>query len=378
MDMDNRFPGLTDLQQRAKRRVPKFVWEFLESGTGDEAAVHRNRAALDAVLLTPAILQGDFTPDLSTRLLGRDYALPIGIAPLGMSGLVWPSAEKTLAQLAYSHKIPYCLSTVATQLPEDIGPLAQDQGWFQLYPPHDPEIRRDILSRVKAAGFHTLVLTVDVPVASRRERQRRSGLTHPPKMTPRILGQVALRPAWALGTLRTGNPRLRLMEGYAKSNGNMSSTEHVGYLLRTSPDWAYLAELKEEWQGPIIVKGVLNSDDAIKLKNEGIDALWVSNHAGRQLAAAPAAISALPKIRAAVGPDMPLIFDSGIQGGLDVLRALASGADFCMLGKGFHYGLAAMGAKGAAHVVHILKEDMAANMGQLGARSLGELGKCLP
>lgn len=377
MDLHTFYPALSDLRSRARRRIPKFVWEFLDSGAGDEATVRRNRASLDGVLLNPAILQGEFTPDLSTTFLGRKYPLPFGISPMGMSGLVWPGAEQMLARLGAAENIPYCLSTVATQLPEDVGPQAGDQGWFQLYPPRDTEIRRDILTRVKAAGFHTLVLTVDVPVASRRERQRRSGLTHPPRLTPRILSQVASCPAWAFGVLRNGTPRLRLMEGYANSLGKLPSTEHVGYLLRTSPDWQYLTQMRSEWDGPIVVKGVLNPEDARRLQDEGVDAIWVSNHAGRQLAAAPASITALPKIRAAVGPDMPLIFDSGIEGGLDILRAIALGADFCMLGKAFHFGLAAFGPKGAAHVVQILKEDMAANMGQIGARVLTDLPHCL-
>ncbi len=371
--LDRRFPAISDLKARARRRIPHFVWEYFDSGTGNEATLRRNRDALDAIRFRPAVLKGEITANLGTRFLGRDYPLPVGIAPVGMSGIIWPDAERHLARLAAAAGIPYGLSTVAAQTPDTIGPLAGDQGWFQLYPPRDPTIRADILRRAKDAGFHTLILTVDVPAASRRERQTRGGLTNPPKLTPRILAQAALRPAWAAGILRTGIPRLRLMESYSNVKGPLPSNQHVGYLLRTAPDWAYLAELRAEWDGPLVVKGVLNAEDAKRLVSEGADAVWVSNHAGRQFDAAPATIDVLPAIRAAVGPDYPVIFDSGVTSGLDVLRALALGSDFVMLGRAFHYGLAALGPIGAAHVLHILKADMMSCMAQIGAASFADL-----
>ena len=373
MSLETTHPALSDLRKSAQKRIPHFVWEYLDSGTGDEAAQRRNRTELDKILLKPGILHGEFEPDLSTTLMGRTYPLPFGISPVGMSGLIWPNAECLLAKLAADTGIPYGLSTVASQTPETVGPHVGDQGWFQLYPPRDPIIRTDILNRAKNAGFHTLVLTVDVPVASRRERQTRSGLTNPPRLTPRLLAQVSRCPTWALGTLKHGMPRLRLMESYLKSDAALSSTQHIGYLLRTSPDWDYLRELRAEWKGKLVVKGVLNPIDAQRLQTEGVDAVWVSNHAGRQFAAAPAAITALPLIRKAVGPEYPLIFDSGINGGLDILRAIALGANFVMLARAFHYGLGAFGAKGAAHVVDILRADLQSNMGQIGARQLSDI-----
>lgn len=372
MDLDLSHPAIEDLRARARRRVPHFVWEYLDSATGDESTHRLNQSALDAVRLRPRVLEGDFTPDLSVRLMGRDYPLPFGIAPVGMSGLIWPDAERTLAQMAVREGIPYCLSTVTAKSPEDVGPHIGDQGWFQLYPPGDPEIRRDLLARAKAAGFHTLILTVDVPVASRRERQRRARLQNPMKITPRIVAQAAMCPVWSQAMLRAGIPRLVTLEKYAKIDTNLPSTAHIGYLLRTAPDWGYVAALKEEWDGPLALKGVLDPDDARRAVAEGVDALWVSNHGGRQFAGAPPSITALPGVRAAVGDDYPLIFDSGIRSGTDILRGFALGADFVMLGRAFHYGLAAFGPRGAAHVVHILRESMTADMGQLGIRTLRE------
>ena len=367
MDLDITHPALSDLRRTCRRRIPHFVWEYLDSATGTESAKHVNRIALDAVRFRPAILRGTITPVLTTRLLGRDYALPVGIAPVGMSGLVWPGAEASLAALARETGIPYCLSTVATRTPEQVGPDAGESGWFQLYPPSDPEIRRDILRRARAAGFHTLVMTVDLPGASRRERQRRAQLSIPPKLTPAMLWQIARRPRWALGTLRAGTPRLRLMEDYLKLDGAADSTKHPGYLLRAAPDWDYLAAVRAEWDGPLVIKGVLSCDDAAGLRAAGADAVWVSNHGGRQFDGAPAGLTVLPDIRAALGPDFPLIYDGGVEGGLDVLRAIARGADFVMIGRGWHYALGAFGARGAAHLAHILREDLVSNMQQMGA-----------
>ncbi len=366
MELDQSHPAASDLRAACRARVPRFVWEYLDSATGTEAAKAANRAALDAVRLRPQVLLGKLVPDLATRFLGQDHAQPFGIAPVGMSGLIWPGAEAALARLAAEAAMPYCLSTVATRTPEEIGPLSGAMGWFQLYPVGDPAIRDDIIARAARAGFRVLVLTVDLPAAARRERQRRARLTFPPRLTPGILMQVALRPAWALGTLREGTPRLRLMEDYLKTAGPAASTAHAGYLLRANPDWDYLARVRDRWAGPLVVKGVLNPDEAVRLRDAGVDAVWVSNHGGRQFDAAPAGLEVLPAIRAAVGPGYPLILDGGVDSGLDVLRALAKGADFVMLGRAWHHALGAFGARGAAHLLHILRDGMLADMAQLG------------
>lgn len=369
---DAAYPAVSDMRRAAQRRLPRFVWEYLDSATGTEATKHRNRARLDVVGFMPSILHGEFTPDLSTRFLGQTMSAPFGIAPVGMSGLIWPDAEGHLARVAARRTIPYCLSTVASQMPEDVAPHLGENAWFQLYPPRDEEIRRDMLARARDAGFYTLVLTVDVPVASRRERQTRSGLTQPPRLTARLLAQVALRPAWAWGMARRGMPHMRMLDKYSAPDGRiLPPTAHVGYLLRTSPDYAYVRWLREAWEGPLIIKGILRPEDCADLERTGIDALWVSNHTGRQFDAAPATIDVLPQIRAAT--KLPLIFDSGIEGGLDILRALALGADFVMLGRAWHFALAGLGPAGPDHLYSVLCKDLIANMGHLNAPSLSEL-----
>jgi L-lactate dehydrogenase (cytochrome) len=372
MDLHSTYPGVMDLKWRAQRRIPKFVWEYLDSGTGVEATKARNRTALDRVGFMPSILHGTQTPDLGVTLMGQTYPLPFGMAPIGMSGLIWPGAERHLARAAATAGLPYTLSTVASQSPEDMAPHLGPQAWFQMYPPKKEDIRHDLMNRARDAGFKTLVLTVDVPVASRRERQTRSGLTQPPKLTPRLLAQIALRPAWAIGMAQGGMPRMRTLDKYIDgSQRNLPPTAHIGYILRTSPDMEYVKWLRDHWNGPFVIKGVLRPGDAAPLEAIGVDALWVSNHAGRQFDGAPSTIEALPALRAAT--TLPLIFDSGVEGGLDILRALALGADFVMLGRAFHFALAALGEKGPAHLIDILAQDMASNMGQMGAPDLAHL-----
>ena len=379
MDYHAQFPAISDLKTKARKRIPHFVWEYLDSATGTEATLKRNRTKLDEVLFHPSILHGEFTPDLSTTLFGHQFDLPFGIAPVGMSGLIWPDAEAMLARSAATLNIPYSMSTVATKTPEDVAAHLGPQAWFQMYPPRDEAIRTDMLKRAKAAGFTALILTVDVPVASRRERQTRGGLTQPPRLTGRLAMQAATCPMWLSGIRKTGMPRMKMMDGYAdqvKLDKTMrSSTAHVGYLLRTSPDWDYVKWLRDAWDGPFIVKGVMQPEDAARLQDEGVDAVWVSNHAGRQFDASLSSIEMLPHVRAAT--TLPVIFDSGVESGLDILRAIALGADFVMLGRAWHYALGALQAAGPSHLADILAKDMASCMGQIGARSLGELSRCL-
>ncbi len=375
MDFHAKYPAISDLRRAARKRIPHFVWEYLDSATGNERTLQRNRDKLDEVLFRPSVLHGEFTPDVSRSFLGQRFDLPFGIAPVGMSGLIWPGAEQMLAQAGAQLNIPYSMSTVATQTPEDVAPHLGEHAWFQMYPPRDTEIRLDMMARAKGAGFTTLIMTVDVPVASRRERQTRGGLTQPPKLTPRLALQAALCPVWLNGIRKTGMPRMKMMDGYAEKvqldKTMRSSTAHVGYLLRTSPDWDYVRKLRAEWDGALIVKGISRPEDAQALEKEGVDALWVSNHAGRQFDGGPATIETLPAIKQATS--LPLIVDSGFETGLDILRGIALGADFIMLGRPWHYALGALGPKGAAHMADILAKDLAANMGQLGTKTLSDV-----
>ncbi len=348
-------------------------------GTGDDVAVSRNRTGLDNVTLLPQFLKGEQTQNTETKLFGRTYAFPFGVAPIGLTGLMWPNAEIILAKAAAHYSFPYCLSTAATQTPETIGTVVGNMGWFQLYPPRDEAICDDLLKRARDSGFHTLVVTADVPAASRRERASRAGLRLPPRITPRFVWQAVRRPAWAIATLRHGLPRLRMVEKYVNSEGTLNSasltnaSQFVGERFGGTLSWAYLQRVRDLWNGPIVLKGLLHPNDTEKAIGMGIDGIGVSNHGGRQFDGAPAAIDALPGIMQQVAGRAAIVFDSGMRSGLDVIRALALGADFVLLGRAFMFGVAAFGEQGGAHVAEILLADLKTNMAQLGVTTIEEI-----
>lgn len=372
-NFEHDYPAISDLRARAKRRIPHFVWEYLDSGTGEETAIPRNHAALDAVTLLPRVMRGALHPNIETSFLGQTFSAPIGIAPVGATGMMWPGGEQMLARLAASAGIPYGLSTVATRVPEEIGPIAKGNGWFQLYPLGGDGVVEDICKRAADTGFSALILTVDVPINSRRERQRRAGFNVPPKMTPAMIAQILSCPTWLSGIARHGKPRFKLMEDYVSSKSVTDIAKRLSPESRPNFAWADLARLRAAWDGPIILKGVMSADDARRGKEEGLDAIWVSNHGGRQLDAAPAAIDMLPSVRAAVGETFPLIYDSGVRSGLDVARAIARGADMVMCGRAFIYGAGAFGERGVQRCYDILREDLINVMWQLGVTNLAGL-----
>ncbi|MAJ89452.1 MAG: alpha-hydroxy-acid oxidizing enzyme [Acidimicrobiaceae bacterium] len=369
----DRFPAIEDLERRAKRRLPHFSWEYLASGTGDESAMHRNRSALLDVELLPQLMKGVIEPDTRTMLFGVEHAAPIGVAPLGMSGLIWPGADQALARTARANDFPHVLSTVATTTPEDVGPLAGDMGWFQLYPPRDDALRADLLDRVEGAGYRTLVITADVPKGSRRERQRKAHIRVPPKITPRLMWQSVTHPAWSMAVLRHGIPRFRTIEQYIDGTSLTAVAGFVGASLGGSLSFDYVAEVRARWTGNIVVKGILDPADARRSIDVGADAVWVSNHGGRQLEAAPAAISCLPAIAAEVGDEVPVLFDSGVRSGADIARAISLGADFVFAGRPFYFGLGALGADGAGHAFEILHDGLLNVMHQTGCVRPAEL-----
>ncbi len=368
-----RYPSIWHMAARAKARMPFFAWEYLDSGTGQEHLLGRNHAALDRVQLTPRVLGGRFDVDLQTRLFGQTFSVPFGISPVGLSSLMWPGTEKALAQMAKARGIPYGLSLVANETPEDIARLAGETLWMQLYAPHDPKVLEALVTRFQEAGITTLIFTVDVPVGSSRERQLAAGLTVPPAHDLRTLWRIAQRPAWALATARNGAPRFKTLERYFPQDMMQAGAHQVTTLIDGRPDWGTLDRLRKLWPGTLVLKGIMHSEDAARAVDHGVDAVWVSNHGGRQFDAAPAAIDALPGIATTIGGQVPILYDSGIRGGLDIIRALSLGADFCFLGRAFLIASAALGQRGPDLAYEILRDDMVNNMIQIGAGSVEEL-----
>ncbi|MEZ5870240.1 MAG: alpha-hydroxy acid oxidase [Nitratireductor sp.] len=370
--LDN-YPSVGDLEARAKQRIPHFAWEYLASGTGIETGVARNRAAIDAVVFAPRLMRGNVNPDVTTKLFGRSYAAPFGIAPVGLSGLMWPGAERILARTARDANIPYCLSTVACETPETIGAICGGNGWFQLYTITDKEIEADIVRRAGDSGFSTLVVTVDVPENSTRERQRKAGMRGEAKMTPARIAQILARPHWALETAKHGAPGFPMLARYGKGETLATISKFLGNQRLGEIDVAHLAKLRELWKGPLVVKGIMHPDDAETAIQTGADGIVVSNHGARQIDGTPASIEVLPAIARRVNGRASILFDSGVRTGLDVMRALALGADFVLCGRAFLFGVAALGQSGGDVVAKILKDDIVNNMHQIGASTTGSL-----
>ena len=370
---DDRFPAISDLRKRAKSRTPHFAWEYLDSGTGEEKAMHRNEEALSRITMVPRFMKGEINPNVDTELFGTRYGAPIGIPPIGYTSLMWPYAEQILAKTAAKKRIPHCLSTVASDTPENCGPLSGEYGWFQLYPPRDPKVRTDIIQRAKNSGYSVLVVTADVPWPSMRERQRRAGISIPPKLTPKILWNISQRPEWALRTLFRGRPNFEVLKKYVENDGLQHIVNFVGAQLGGILDWEYFSAVREQWEGPLVLKGVLSVDDAKQAVKLGADAVWVSNHGGRQFEASPAPIQVLPEIAGAVGKEAKILFDSGVRCGGDIIRAIRLGADFVFAGRPFVYGVSALGEKGGDHTFEIFYHDLINNMHQLGIETIEDM-----
>lgn len=368
--LDHTCPSIADLEIAAKRRLPAFAFDYLQGGIGRETALIRNRSALDDICLTPRHIVDGFEPDLTTTLLGTSYAAPFGIAPLGLSGIIWPDGARLLARTSHKSNIPFVLSTVATTSLEDIAQTAPDTAWFQLYVPNDRDINRSLVERAKNAGYDVLVVTVDVPALGRRDRDIRNGLAVPPKITLANIIQAATSPAWTLQTLRHGMPKFHNLTPYVPPNTDLrSSASYVSALARGHVTPERLQEVRDLWPGKLLVKGVLNPQDIKTALSMGIDGIIVSNHGGRQIDAAPATAAIISEMRKTVGAGFPLLADSGIRSGLDIARMIASGADFVLLGRAFAYGVAAKGQIGADHAHHILTQELKNVLSQLGCHT---------
>ncbi|ATF19179.1 (S)-mandelate dehydrogenase MdlB [Phaeobacter gallaeciensis] len=351
-----------DARRLARRRLPWMVFDYIDGAAGQETGAARNRAALDAITLQPRILRDVSQRSLATRIFGAEADRPFGIAPMGMCNLAAPGADLMLARLAAQYRVPHGVSTVASTPLETILEAAEGYAWFQLYFSGDGSGSFRLAERARAAGYQTLVLTVDVPEVGRRPRELRHGFKMPFRIGPRQFIDFALHPRWSLTTLLKGKPVMANfeMEGY-----DFDRTES-----RARATWDTLARLRDLWPGKLVVKGVLDVEDARALVAAGVDAIQVSSHGARQLEAAPAPVEMLAKIRADLGSEFPVFYDSGIRSGEDILKAITMGADFVFLGRILQYAIAARGETGLEQLWHALSEELSIAMAQSGRVSL--------
>ena len=371
----DKYPRVSDMVNVAKRRMPHFAAEYLFAGTGYDEALENNRKVFNQIFLVPQYLKGTVNPNLKTKLFDHEYDAPFGMAPVGMTSLMWPGAEIALSKMSVTNNIPYSLSTVACASVEDVGKHLNGMGWFQLYPPADKAIRNDLLKRAKNAGFKTLIVTADIPASSRRERLRMAGVSVPPKNNLRTFFQAAICPSWSIGTLINGIPAFGTMDQYSDGSWHGNAKSKAGFAgsqMQRYLDWDYLKEVRDLWSGPIILKGLMDINDAVQA-SKIIDAIYISNHGGRQIDIAPSPLQVLPEIRKKLGSKFPIIIDSGFYSGQDISKGLMLGADFIMTGRPFIIGLAALGDKGADHVHDILKDELSNVMEQICSKDIKEL-----
>ena len=351
----------------ARRRLPRLVFDYIDGAAGKEHAAARNLEALDARQLMPRVLAPAEQCSLGQTFLGQALGLPFGIAPMGMCNLAWPGADQLLAAEAVRRGMPHGVSTAASSTLEAMAEQAGALAWFQLYVTGTLEAAWGLVDRAKAAGYQVLILTVDVPRVAPRPRDVRNGFTMPFHIGPRQFMDFALHPHWSLASLLHGMPG---PANFDNAPGGKGFDRHAS---RAGANWAFLDELRRRWDGQLIVKGVLSPDDAKRIQAAGADAIYVSNHGGRQLDSAPPAITALARVRAAVGPDFPLVFDSGVRSGEDILKAMACGADLVMLGRPLLYALGADGARGLASLLDALVTELGVAMAQLGLADLSDI-----
>ncbi|MEP5341542.1 MAG: alpha-hydroxy acid oxidase [Algibacter sp.] len=372
------YPSIDDLRNKAKKKIPKFAFEYLDGGCNEDVNLHKNTKEIRDVELLPYYLSKHKGSSMKTELFGHTYDAPFGIAPVGLQGLMWPNSPEILAKAAFEHNIPFILSTVTTTSIERAAEITEGKAWFQLYHPAENRLRDDIIKRAEAAECPVLVILSDVPTFGFRPRDIRNGLAMPPKMSVKNILQVLGKPEWALNTLKYGQPSFETLKPYMPKGLDL---KQLGKFM----DQTFSGRLNEEkikpirdmWKGKLVIKGVANEADAEKAIKLGLDGIIVSNHGGRQLDAGESAIKPLTRIAEKYGKDIKVMMDSGLRSGPDIARTLASGAEFTFMGRSFMYGVSALGKKGGDHTISLLKTELKQVMEQVCCENVGDFSNHL-
>jgi len=367
--------NIEDLRQLAKRRVPRAIFDYADGGAYDEATLRANRADLDKIKLRQRVMIDVDHRSLRTQFVGENATMPLAIAPLGLTGIMHGSGEIHAARAAEAFGIPYTLSTMSICSIEDVRTAVTKPFWFQLYVMRDREFVESLIQRAIAARCSALVLTADLQIQGQRHRDIKNGLSVPPRLTLRNALDIATKPAWVLNILLAPRRTFGNLEGLGRGGSNLNTlSQWIASQFDPTLSWQDVAWVRKLWPGKLIIKGILDADDARHAVDTGADAIVVSNHGGRQLDGAPSSIAALPGIVTAVGDKTQVLFDGGVRSGQDIFKAMALGAQGTMAGKAILYGLGAMGQAGVRTALEVMRNELDVTMALTGTRDVKEIG----
>ncbi|MCF7646447.1 alpha-hydroxy-acid oxidizing protein [Bacillus subtilis] len=365
---------IADLKRLAQRRVPKMFFDYADSGAWTESTYRANESDFAKIKLRQRVLVDMTDRSLASTMIGQNVAMPVALSPTGLAGMQHADGEILAAQAAAEFGVPFTLSTMSICSIEDLAEATQKPFWFQLYVMKDRDFVRNLIERAKAAGCSALVLTLDLQILGQRHKDLRNGLSAPPKFTPKHIWQMMTRPQWCLGMMGTQRRTFRNIAGHAKGVSDLSSlSSWTAEQFDPKLNWDDVEWIKNLWGGPLILKGILDEEDALMAAKTGADAIIVSNHGGRQLDGAPSSISMLPRIVDSVGDKVEIHLDGGIRSGQDVLKAVALGAKGTYIGRPFLYGLGAMGKAGVTKALEIIAREADVTMALCGKRRITDV-----
>jgi L-lactate dehydrogenase (cytochrome) len=377
-EFNPKYPSMDDLRNKAIRRIPKFAFEYLDGGCNEDVSLLRNTSEIREVQLQPRYLRNQGDSSTKTTVMGMEFDVPFGIAPVGLQGLMWPNSPEILAKSAFKNNIPFILSTVTTMSIERASELTEGNAWFQLYNPAEDSLRDDIINRAAVAECPVLVLLCDVPTFGYRPRDIRNGLALPPKMSITNILQIMGKPAWAYNTLKFGQPTFETLKPYTPEGLNLKQLgQFMDKTFSGRLNEERIKPIRDKWKGKLVLKGVASEQDTQDAIRLGFDGIIVSNHGGRQLDAAQSTINSLSEIRAKYSDQIEIMMDSGLRSGPDIARAMASGAKFTFMGRSFLYGCGALGNQGGDHTISMLKTQFKQVMDQLCCERVEDLPKHL-
>ena len=369
---------IEDLKELYKKRVPRMFYDYAESGSWTESTFRDNEAAFSRIKLRQKILVDMEGRNLSTKMIGEDVAMPVALAPTGLTGMQYPDGEIHAARAAEKFGVPFCLSTMSVCSIEDVAQNTTRPFWFQLYVMKDKDYISRLIQRAKDAGCSALVLTLDLQIMGQRHKDIKNGLSTPPKPTLTNLINIATKPRWAIGMLGTKRRNFGNIVGHVKGLDNMTNlAQWTVSQFDPTLDWDDVQWIKDQWGGKLVLKGIMDADDAELAAKSGADALIVSNHGGRQLDGAAASLDVLPEIVDRVGDDIEVWMDGGIRSGQDVIKATALGAKGTMIGRAFLYGLGAMGAEGVTRCLEVISNELDLTMAFCGLKDINLVDKSI-